>query len=71
MTMHIVQKLVSAAVRPENWDMPGLLTDAASTIETQEAFIRSLLDPEQLGCAVPGRVRDDAREALGRERVES
>jgi hypothetical protein len=69
--MTLVEKLVSAEVRPGNWDVPGLLHDAAVTIEVQEAFIRSLLNPEKLGRAVPAHVRDDAREALGRERVES
>jgi len=36
-----------------------------------ESFINRFLDPEDLGYAVNNYVRDDAREALGRERVES
>lgn len=35
------------------------------------AFISSLLNPEENGLAVPAHVRDDARVALGRKRVES
>lgn len=36
-----------------------------------EAFINRFFDPEDLGYVVSTVVRDDAREALGRERVES
>jgi hypothetical protein len=36
-----------------------------------ESFINRFLDPEDLGYVVNNYVRDDAREALGRERVES
>lgn len=34
-------------------------------------FIESFLNPEERGLAVPAHVRDDAREILGRKRVES
>ena len=40
-------------------------------IKRAESFINRFLDPEDLGYAVNNYVRDDAREALGRERVES
>ena len=40
-------------------------------INRTESFINRFLDPEDLGYAVNNYVRDDAREALGRERVES
>jgi len=40
-------------------------------IKRLEAFINRFLDPEDLGYVVNNYVRDDAREALGRERVES
>jgi hypothetical protein len=36
-----------------------------------ENFINRFFDPEDLGYVVTPTVRDDAREALGRERVES
>ena len=39
-------------------------------INRTESFINRFLDPEDLGYAVNNYVRDDAREALGRERVE-
>jgi hypothetical protein len=46
--------------------------DAANEkIKRMESFINRFLDPEDLGYAVNNYVRDDAREALGRERVES
>jgi hypothetical protein len=40
-------------------------------IEQLEAFVNRFLDPEDLGYAVNKCLRDDAREALGRSRVES
>ena len=40
-------------------------------IARMESFINRFLDPEDLGYVVNNYVRDDAREALGRERVES
>ena len=40
-------------------------------INRTESFINRFLDPEDLSYAVNNYVRDDAREALGRERVES
>ena len=40
-------------------------------IEQLEAFVNRFLDPEDLGYAVNKCFRDDAREALGRSRVES
>jgi hypothetical protein len=46
--------------------------DAANEkIKRMESFINRFLDPEDLGYVVNNYVRDDAREALGRERVES
>ena len=40
-------------------------------IKRAESFINRFLEPEDLGYVVNSHVRDDAREALGRERVES
>lgn len=45
--------------------------EARERIKRMESFINRFLDPEDLGYAVNNYVRDDAREALGRERVES
>lgn len=46
--------------------------DAANKrIKRLEAFVNRFLDPEDLGYAVNKCLRDDAREALGRSRVES
>jgi hypothetical protein len=46
-------------------------TDATATSEPRAAnFLRRLLNPEDLGYAVPAHVRDDVREVLGMERVE-
>ena len=39
--------------------------------ERLEQFVRSLLNPEELGYAVPAHVRDAARVALGMQAVES
>jgi len=47
------------------------LESANERINRTESFINRFLDPEDLGYAVNNYVRDDAREALGRERVES
>lgn len=43
----------------------------AQEFRRMENFILSLLNPEELGLAVPAHVRDSAREALGRRRVET
>jgi len=46
--------------------------DAANKrIKRLESFVNRFLDPEDLGYAVSKCLRDDAREALGRSRVES
>jgi hypothetical protein len=68
--MTIQEKLTSAAARPDSWDVPGLLTDAAVRINVHEAFLRRFLNPEDIGRAVPGHVRDEVREQLGMERCE-
>ena len=47
------------------------LESANESIHRMESFINRFLDPEDLGYAVNNYVRDDAREALGRKRVES
>ena len=47
------------------------LNAANERINRMESFINRFLDPEDLGYVVNNYVRDDAREALGRERVES
>ena len=40
-------------------------------IQRLESFVNRFLDPEDLGYAINKCLRDDAREALGRSRVES
>ncbi len=40
-------------------------------MNAQTEFIKRLLNPEELGCAVPAHVRDEARIALGRAPVET
>ena len=47
------------------------LDEANNRIKQLEAFVNRFLDPEDLGYAVNKCFRDDAREALGRSRVES
>ena len=47
------------------------LNEAKDRIKRLEAFVNRFLDPEDLGYAVNKCLRDDAREALGRSRVES
>ena len=49
------------------WD----LKVAKDRIKRLEAFVNRFLDPEDLGYAINKCLRDDAREALGRSRVES
>lgn len=39
--------------------------------ERLESFLRSFLNPEERGHAVPAHVRDDVRELLGMKRVET
>jgi hypothetical protein len=68
--MDLQQKLRDAAEHPDNWDMPGLLNDAAAQLDEFVLFLRSFLNPEELGRAVPGHVRDDVREFLGMKRCE-
>ena len=43
----------------------------AQQFRRMENFIKSLLNPEELGLAVPAHVRDLARESLGQRRVET
>ena len=47
------------------------LQEARERIKRTESFINRFLDPEDLGYVVNNCVRDDAREALGHERVEA
>lgn len=49
------------------WD----LKVAKDRIKRLEAFVNRFLDPEDLGYTINKCLRDDAREALGRSRVES
>lgn len=44
---------------------------AVPDVASHEAFLRRLLNPEDLGLAVTAEVRDCARECLGMPRVES
>ena len=54
------------------WDkLEGERKHYMDQINRTESFINRFLDPEDLGYAVNNYVRDDAREALGRERVET
>jgi len=84
--MKFTDALRGAAKSPDSWDVPGLLNDAADSIDhlrryvdalsnaeragNLAAFLRRFLNPEELGHAVPAHVRDDVREVLGMERVE-
>lgn len=43
----------------------------AKRLANMHTFLRSFLNPEELGMAVPAHVRDDVREVLGMKRVES
>jgi len=59
-----------AAVRQEADPVPSTRGDVA-TIMALKAFAERFLAYDDLGQCVPAAVRDDAREALGRSRVES
>lgn len=59
-----------AAVRQEADPLPPARGDVA-TIVALKAFVERFLAYDDLGQCVPATVRDDAREALGRARVES
>ena len=67
------------SLREVGWFNRAIMMDSAANeiqklnerIKRMESFINRFLDPEDLGYAVNNYVRDDAREALGRERVES
>lgn len=48
-----------------------ILTDEPVKMSPMEKFVRSLLNPEELGHAVPAHVRDEARKVLGMEPCES
>jgi len=53
------------------WDkLEGERKHYMEQMKRTESFINRFLDPEDLGYVVNSHVRDDAREALGRERVE-
>lgn len=61
---------------PPSWEQTCLKLseekrELQKRINRAESFINRFLDPEDLGYVVNNYVRDDAREALGRERVES
>jgi len=72
-----IRELQSDVTQLENrlralWDkLEGERKYYMEQINRTESFINRFLDPEDLGYAVNNYVRDDAREALGRERVES
>ena len=72
-----IRELQSDVTELENrlralWDkLEGERKYYMEQINRTESFINRFLDPEDLGYAVNNYVRDDAREALGRERVES
>ena len=72
-----IRELQSDVTQLENrlralWDkLGGERKYYMEQINRTESFINRFLDPEDLGYAVNNYVRDDAREALGRERVES
>ena len=72
-----IRELQSDVTQLENrlralWDkLEGERKYYIKQINRTESFINRFLDPEDLGYAVNNYVRDDAREALGRERVES
>lgn len=47
------------------------ITAAVGDADSFRRFVLSLLNPSERGHAVPAHVRDDAREVLGRKRVET
>ena len=58
-----------AAVRQEADPVPSTRGDVAAIV-AMKAFIERFLAYDDLGQCVPASIRDDAREALGRARVE-
>jgi len=63
--------LRNAIDNPLSWDVQGLLTDAADNLDELHAFLRTFLNPDERGLAVPAHVRDDVRELLGMKRCET
>jgi hypothetical protein len=55
----------------ENTNLREKIHEMTVSLMRMERFINRFFDPEDLGYWVGPFVRDDAREALGRERVES
>lgn len=55
----------------ENANLREQIREMTVFLLRMENFINRFFDPEDLGYTVSSSVRDDAREALGRERVES
>jgi hypothetical protein len=55
----------------ENRQIAQALQESIARIKRLEAFANRFLSPEDLGYQVSNWTRDDAREALGRNRVES
>jgi hypothetical protein len=55
----------------ENTNLREKIHEMTVSLMRMERFINRFFDPEDLGYTVGPSVRDDAREALGRERVES
>jgi hypothetical protein len=64
------QQATAHLYNPLRNEAPSMRGDVAAIV-AMKAFIERFLHPDDLGYAVSARVRDDAREALGRARVES
>ena len=72
-----MEKLIlveDAVLRDTFWnaavDLKKQNDDLKQRIKRLEEFTNRFLDPDDLGYVVNNYVRDDAREALGRERME-
>lgn len=67
----LAKSLRDAAKSPDQWDVRGLMNDAANLLDSSVNFLRRFLNPEELGFAVTPYVRDEVRAMLGMKRVES
>jgi len=65
-----VQQRINVLENETN-DLRRQIREMTTFLLRMENFINRFFDPEDLGYVVTPSVRDDAREALGRERVES
>lgn len=66
----LAKSLRDAATSPDQWDVRGLMNDAADLLDSSKNFLRRFLNPEDLGYAVTGYARDEVRAMLGMKKVE-